>query len=252
MSIFVITHKKFTPFTEELNYKIMLVGANNNKGEAFYLKDNFEEDNISDKNFSFCELTGAYSLYKHCTDDIIGLVHYRRYFMNSEGFPLSFNEAESILEKYDVILPTKSKLTSYKIPVSVKKHFISLLGKDGKEAWEKCSDILKRKYPEMIVSFENFERQNSTYFYNMCVMNSRDFKAYHEWLFDILLQLDKEIDVTSYSKYNQRMFGFISERLLTFWVMYNNKKVKELPIMFTEPISFLNQVKQYVERKLDK
>lgn len=250
MAIFVITHKKFTPFTDESNYKIMLVGASKNIGEDNYLKDNSEEDNISDKNFSFCELTGAYSLYKHCSDNIVGLVHYRRYFINSEGNPLSFKEAESILSENDVILPTKSRLTSYRIPVTVKKHFISLLGVEGKEAWEKCSEILKRKYPEMKTSFEEFENQNSTYFYNMCIMQNKDFKLYHEWLFDILLQLEQEIDVTKYSKYNQRMFGFISERLLTFWVLYNNMKIKELPIMFTEPISNVSQIKQFLERKL--
>ena len=110
MAIYVITHKKFTPIVVDDFYKNLLVGVDNgNKGEKSYLRDN-SGDNISKKNSSFCELTGMYWLWKNSNASIIGIEHYRRYFLK-KLFPrkfLSEKDVSNYLKYYDIILPKDS------------------------------------------------------------------------------------------------------------------------------------------------
>lgn len=252
MSIYIVTHKPFKEFTQLEEYKTLLVGADRNSGLPSYQCDNDFEGNLSAKNAHYCELTGAYWILKQSQDDIVGLVHYRRFFANETGQALGMDEIQHYLTDYDIILPKSITGTFCKIPCGAKTHFITGHGSEGKEAWEACAQIIKRDYPEMSASFDTFEKDKKGYFYNMCIMRKEDFDAYHKWLFDILFQVEQEINVASYTKYNQRMFGFLSERLLTFWVKYHNKKVKEVPIIFTEPISFIDNMKQILKRRLEK
>ena len=57
MTVYVITHKNFSYKYLPQEYKELLVGANGKKNEHNYLTDN-TGDNISQKNPSYCELTG--------------------------------------------------------------------------------------------------------------------------------------------------------------------------------------------------
>lgn len=252
MSIYIITHKAFQPFTTDEGYKTLLVGAERNVGEPTYLTDNSQPDNISQKNASFCELTGAYWIWKHSQDEIVGLVHYRRFFIDGAGQPITYGEIESFLKDHDLILPTRIATTRVKVPATAYDHFVFGHGKDGKDAWATCKQVLREKYPDMLASFEVFEQQKSGYFYNMSIMKKPQFDAYCQWLFDILFEVEKRIDLSNYLKYNQRMFGFLSERLLTFWVEYHQLKVKEVPISFTEPPSLLGFIKQEIQRRVER
>ena len=84
VTIVVATHKKYEMPKDKM-YLPLHVGAegkmdpNGNVLDLGYVKDN-TGDNISEKNSSYCELTGLYWAWKNLTADYIGLVHYRRYF----------------------------------------------------------------------------------------------------------------------------------------------------------------------------
>ena len=67
---------------------------------------------------------------------------------------------------------------------------------------------------------------------NAC--KSEIFDEYCKWLFDILLELEKQVDLTKLNEYQQRLYGFLSERLLNVWVIKNKLKVKNLPVINTE------------------
>ena len=90
--------------------KIYVVGSSKNKflpldniREKFLIDEKHEGDNIDNLNPWYCELTGLYYMWKHCDDDIVGLEHYRRYFVNEKGNLLSENEISESLKQYDVI-----------------------------------------------------------------------------------------------------------------------------------------------------
>ncbi|MBR0472284.1 MAG: DUF4422 domain-containing protein [Methanosphaera sp.] len=56
ISIYVITHKKYD-FPHDSIYKPLFVGAYNKKETFGYLRDDQGNENISDKNYYFSELT---------------------------------------------------------------------------------------------------------------------------------------------------------------------------------------------------
>ena len=84
--IFVMTHKKIEELSDRTIlpeiYIPMQVGRAG-KEDLGYLGDD-SGDNISDKNSSYCELTGMYWLWKNMDCDIIGICHYRRFFTRQE------------------------------------------------------------------------------------------------------------------------------------------------------------------------
>lgn len=100
--------------------------------------------------------------------------------------------------------------------------------------WDMCKRITLEKYPTYEEDYNWFENQNKGYCYNMFISKKEILDGYCEWLFDILFQLEKFVDLNKYDDYNKRMFGFLAERLINIWVHHNHLKVKEMPIYFTD------------------
>ena len=69
--IFIMTHKEFEP-PQQACYVPLHVGKNGKK-ELNYPGDD-TGDEISDKNDTFCELTGLYWIWKNVSCDMAGLV----------------------------------------------------------------------------------------------------------------------------------------------------------------------------------
>lgn len=90
--------------------KIYVVGSSENKflpldniREKFLIDEKHEGDNIDFLNPWYCELTGLYYLWKHVDDDIVGLEHYRRYFVQNNHI-ITKEEIETILKDHDIIM----------------------------------------------------------------------------------------------------------------------------------------------------
>ena len=204
-------------------------------------------DNISIKNRHYCELTAAYWIWKNVKEDIVGLCHYRRYFnfkndhtkinkIKPDFSQWSGNTKETLFplfKEYDLILPTKAG--SRKHPKTIydsyeQEHIISDL--------DVCLDIIKEKYPHQYQTASKvLHDETRGYYANMLVAKKKVFDNYAKWLFDILFELEKRIqkDVETRDTYQQRVYGFLSERLITVYVaLHPELKVKELPIIFVE------------------
>ena len=54
---------------------------------------------------------------------------------------------------------------------------------------------------------------------------------YCEWLFDILKKLESKVDISDYDNYQQRIYGFLAERLLNVYCKHNKLKIKYLPVI---------------------
>lgn len=62
------------------------------------------------------------------------------------------------------------------------------------------------------------------------------FNDYCKWLFDLLFVYERYVNITSYSDYQKRIFGFISERLLNVYIEANKLQIIEKPILLVDNV----------------
>lgn len=185
-------------------------------------------DNISERNPYYSELTGLYWLYKNDSDcDITGLCHYRRYFINERNEVLLKEDIEHILNEYDIIVSEPLELESQSL-------YESYAVKHNKKDMDLTREAVSKLYPDYLDTFDEVMNGSKMYFANMLIASKEKVNAYSKWLFDILFDVEKQLDMTGYDEYNQRVYGFIAERLLRVWIVYNNYKPYECIVGLTE------------------
>lgn len=249
IKIIVATHKKYKMPKEEM-YLPLHVGKEG-KESIGYQEDN-EGENISSKNPYFCELTGLYWAWKNLKADYIGLVHYRRYFTTSNVLlkneevkferVLKQEKASEILENTDIIVP---KLRKYYIE-NIYDHYKNTL---YIEPLDEVRNIIKEKCPEYIPEFDNLHKRTSAHMFNMFIMKKEKLDKYCTWLFDILFELEKRIDVSQYDSFHARFFGRISEVLLDVWINTNHETYKEVKIMDMQNINWFKKGIAFLKAK---
>ena len=215
-------------------------------------------DSISAKNRYFSELTGIYWVWKNTVQDITGSCHYRRYF-TSMPEPLDFKikrllyypirlykkrygiiyttdikrfsgkviqepEIEKIFETHDAILPQKRRLR-----YSIREHYRRYHNEEDLKIIE---EILEEKYPAYLATFNSVMNGNRLYSNNMFILRKDVFDRFMGWWFDVLFEFEKRINLADYKNYQQRIFGFMGERLLTVWFFHQNLSTKELQVIY--------------------
>lgn len=103
VKIYTMTHKKFQEPEDRIYIPLHVGRAKaDNLG---YLGDDTGES-ISEWNNYYGELTGVYWTWKNeKSADIVGICHYRRFFVNGQSQLLSQKDYEEILQDYDIIVP---------------------------------------------------------------------------------------------------------------------------------------------------
>ena len=98
----------------------------------------------------------------------------------------------------------------------------------NKQDMKLTENVIKDLYPEYLKAYEKYENSKYSYLCNVIVCKKELLNEYCEWLFNILFELQKRMPLESYinDDYRKRMFGFISERLLNVWIIYNSNKLK--------------------------
>ncbi len=215
-------------------------------------------DNISAKNLFFSELTGVYWVWKNTYQDVTGVCHYRRYY-TAQPEPILFRlkrllyypaglhrqrhgliytrniklftprilnqqELETLLDKYDAVLPQARKLK-----YSVENHYRRF--HDGNDL-DILESILSDKHPDFLDSFHSVMKGKRLYANNMFILKNEYFREFMPWLFDILFEFERRADLTRYTDYQKRILGFIAERSLNIWFMKRQLKCVELPVIY--------------------
>lgn len=253
MRVFVATHKKIDFLPSDKVYTPLHVGAALHD-KLPYLSDD-TGDNISQKNPNFCELTGHYWIWKNCKDDIVGLVHYRRYFSNEKGYwyklftgknkyLLTEDEIKEALKDHDAIVSTLGHS-----PRSMKNMLNAYGGSHHRKDLEETVKIILEKYPEYKETVDKVLLNNVEFYpANMIICRKEIFDSYCSWLFDILFELEKRVDISDYTPYQKRIFGFIAERIFKVWLNHNNIKLAERHIINLEDPNMFGCAKKEIIR----
>lgn len=227
--IYIITHKR-VKLPKLDKYLPLQVGSSLHE-HLDYLTDD-TGDNISEKNPNYCELTGLYWIWKNTKDDYKGLVHYRRYFGKSDfssSFEqiYSYDELKGFLQDHDLV-------TSYVANFKQNAHDEIMIHCCTEEIFGNLRASVAKCSPEYLSDFDKFFNQNKAVLFNMMFCRGDLFDEYCQWLFTILFNLEPQVDLSSLNAYQQRLYGFLSERLLNIWISHKELKVKHLPIVNTE------------------
>lgn len=251
MKIYVATHKKIDTLPPANCYVPLHVGAALHASLPYVGDDTGV--NISTRNPNFCELTGHYWIWKNSDEDIVGLVHYRRYFVTNFGYIfklltgkntrfLSEARIKKDLLKHDAIVSTKGY--SHNMGNLIEAYAGSHHRKDILET----RVIIGELYPEYIDTFDAVFSKVIFYPANMLICRKSLFDSYCEWLFPILFELEKKIDISNYTDYQKRVYGFIAERIFRVWLVHNKLHLKERHIINTEDKSVFGIAKKELIR----
>lgn len=246
IKILVALHKPYWLPQEDVYAPIRVGGAVIPGLEAALCDD--RGINISDKNKQYCEMTALYWAWKNLDADYVGLVHYRRYFAGKR--PLAGKtariatraEIEAALQKAPVILP---KPRNYWIETTYSQYAHAHHAED----LDTVRTILSQQYPAYLTSFDRVMKRTKGHRFNMMVMRRDYFDHYCEWMFDVLARAEGQIDWHAYSTYDQRVFGFLAERLMDVWVETNRVPYTEMPVVFLESQHWLKKGTAFLRRK---
>lgn len=246
IKIIIASHKKCDLPNDNVYLPTQVGKALNMDKDFGYQFDN-SGDNISNKNPYFCELTALYWGWKNLKSDYIGLVHYRRYLglkktKNKIDGILTSKQAEELCKKYAIILPQKRKYYIESLwSHYAHTHDISHL--------EKTQKIIGTKYPEYLPAFNKVMKRTWGHMFNMFIMKKEYADEYCSWLFDILFQLEKEVDLSQLPAFDARLFGRVSELLLDVWIEKKQYPYKEIKMIQLGNENWPQKIKYFLAAK---
>ena len=225
-------------------------------------------ENISHLNPHFCELTAMYWAWKNVDSSYYGLFHYRRVLDLSEQAqqihtdypiivsPRSYNPKRQgltsqnitkLLQQYDIILPQSYK-NHYNLPCDegldnygIYAHYH--IAKD----LDKVIELIKSRHPEMQAALEStlFTYPPRWHIANVFIMRKDLYDEYCQWLFSLLFDLSKETNLSDYTPYQARIYGFLSERMFNIWLTYR-KQTENLKILEAPMLLFVKNTKPLI------
>lgn len=269
ISIYSVYHKA-SHIIENAYIKPIQVG-NGQAIPGIQYRDN-QGINIAEKNNSYCELTAQYWAWKNDLEsDYLGIMHYRRFFdfnieenrlanqygiLEEPEFTLNFIEKYNLTEEqikdlvsnYDIIVPETWDVTKAGWK-NIRDNYINAPHQHKKDL-DITRKVISEKYPQDIKYFDKVMKSKVGYFTNMFILKRDIFEQYSQWLFDILSEVENRINISVYDVQEQRVFGYLSERLFNVWIQKYinnnpNTRIKHLRRVFVNDTNNKNWVSQF-------
>ncbi len=265
VKILICYHKKAPLFKDDILTPIHVGRANarermdHDSEEYKWLTENMIGDdtgeNISYENDSYNEMTALYWAWKNYDElgdpDYIGLNHYRRHFVLNGTDKIVYNIQDFNKDTYlDQIGYSEEKMhqfvegcdfvTHLGHVINVYNHYIE---NQRKTDIDLANQIVLEQHPEYKEVMDEYYAGDDSNFCNMNIFSKKIFFEYCEWIFPILDEFKKRVDV------DEKRF-FISERLTGIYIA---KLMKDSQLIYkTVPISLIDEpVKVTTVMKLD-
>nr|WP_302518325.1 DUF4422 domain-containing protein [Limosilactobacillus mucosae] len=248
VKVLVAAHKNYQMPTDPL-YLPVFVGKELHPNVNHTFQGDNTGDNISSKNPTYNELTAIYWGWKNLQNlDAMGLVHYRRYLSlnhkKSLDSVLNESQVQDLLKDNDIILPPKR---NYYIETN-ESHYLHA---HHHEPFETMRQVIHEKYPQYTPSFEKVMKRTWAHMFNMFIMKRKPLDEYCTWMFDVLSEVEKRTDISNYSDYEKRVYGFLSELLLDVWLeCHSEYKTVEVNYVFMEKQNWLLKGGKFLKRKI--
>ena len=193
------------------------------------------KDNISHLNSKINEMTAIYAYWKNLMKDAdyIGFNHYRRLFRIEDLNDIAeydIIDAKPIPMVFNMSYFTGSQIPNF-VPTDIKNGYAICHKIDD---WNKMECLIKQT--PYYVDFEEWSKQNSlTSPCNMFIMKKKIFEEYCEFIFPILFELDKQVDLSGYDNYQKRQLSFLAERMTSLFLFVKKQqgyKFKTIDTLF--------------------
>lgn len=238
ISIFVVTHKKHSLKNLPQGYINIHAGREISE-DLGYLGDN-TGDNISKLNPYINELTALYWIWKNTSYSYVGTAHYRRFFSGRNSYQFSEDsilkpqQAYELLQRYDILIGREgvsSNTQNSLIMAEDSDNDVEL----GAKAIEIVKNMIERYQPDYLDSFYKILYSQGFFYCNMLITRKHVYDAFCEWLFSFILPAVEEflkvVAIDKLSAKQKRIIGFCAERMMSVWLLKQNLRLKDFPIM---------------------
>lgn len=236
LKIYVISHKTFCMPMEDPLYQPLIVGQNEVENSDGCLFDH-TGDHISEKNGRYNELTGMYWVWKNVQEDVVGICHYRRYFVTPAGKLknlligrqdcfLDERHISKMLKQSDIIVHNKTFFRE--------NNRIQFSKGVNPVYWEFIEREMRFMYPSYHSALRTVAGRRYAHLLNMLITKKEVYDQYCEWLFPLLFRIENQLKSSGRVKNMNRSMGMIGERLLDVWLFQNRLKLKECFSINTE------------------
>lgn len=203
------------------------------------LGDDMGIDNISNKNPYYCELTALYWIWKNDEsgpDDVVGLDHYRRYFAET------IDDVEQPISKLGILdqlwdcdflvngIPTDHDCTLSAADSAYENYRNSHIIEDMDNALKCIKKVCPDLYPTI---YHEVTNSGAMCLCNMMICRKKHLDEYCNFLFPVFKELEYYIDFDddNHQGYNQRVFGFLGERLFRPWLIATKHVAKSTMLL---------------------
>ena len=202
-------------------------------------------DNISAKNKWYGDFTSLYWAWKNLKDvDIIGTSHYRRYLADDnllsnwqdeyylawQGFmqrKYHVRRLMRLLKKCDFVM-----LHTLQFDRTVREQYIQY--HPFPENIDYVTEALQKVHPESVDVWLQMLEEKSLQLGYLFITRWEKFDELCAWLYPLLLELEKLIDVSQYEGYQSRVIAFLYERLVPVFLRTKGYKIEQRSVYFID------------------
>lgn len=148
------------------------------------------------------------------------------------------------LKSADVIVPNKRR---YFIE-TMESHFLHLPYTFEKD-YKVLREVIGEKTPEYVKAYDKVMNRTWAHMFNMFIMKKELFDRYCDWMFPVIFECDRRIDVTGYTPMEARTVAYFGEFMLDIWMTKNHISYKEMDVMFMERQNWIKKGGGFVMRK---